>query len=92
MIVAIFAALALQAAAPAQGDAKAPPAKSSQTTGAAKTTDQPDPDKKICRRQTPIGSTIEQRICKTQAQWDVEAENAHNSASQALSGLGTAGK
>ncbi len=84
MIVIVIAALALQAATPAQGDAKAPPAKSSQTADKSKTTDQDDPDKKICRRQTPIGSTIEQRVCKTKAQWDADAENARNRAEQAL--------
>jgi hypothetical protein len=76
MIVIMIATLALQAVTPAQSDAKAPPAKTSQTADKSKTTDQDDPDKKICRRQTPVGSSIEQRVCKTKAQWDVEAAAA----------------
>jgi hypothetical protein len=92
MIVIMIAALALQAATPAQSDAKTPPAKSTQTADKSQTaTPQDDPDKKICRRQTPVGSSIEQRVCKTKAQWDVEAANAQNTANNALSGLGTAG-
>ena len=91
MIVIMIAALAMQAATPAQADPKAPTAKASQTADKAKPAATPDdPDKKICRRQTPVGSSIEQRVCKTKAQWDVEAENAQNTTNNVLSGLGTA--
>jgi hypothetical protein len=88
MILIMIAALALQAATPAQSDAKTPPAKSSQTADKSKPADQDDPDKKVCRRQTPVGSTIEQRVCKTKAQWDAEAANAQTTANGALSNLG----
>jgi hypothetical protein len=89
MIVIMIAALALQAATPAQTDTKAPPAKSSQTADKSKTPDQDDPDKKTCRRQAPIGSTIEQRVCKTKAEWDAEAERARNTLDNNLQGAGT---
>ena len=78
MIVAMIAALALQATTPAQGDAKAAQAKSDQSADKSRATDQDDPNKRICRRQTPVGSTIEKRVCKTKAQWDAEAQAAHN--------------
>lgn len=88
MIIGIIAALALQAGTPAQGDTKTPPAKSDQQASKPKTSDQPDPDKKVCRRQTPVGSNIEQRICKTQAQWDAEAAGARDTLDRALSSTG----
>jgi hypothetical protein len=74
MIVSMIAALALQAAAPAATDTKAPPAKTVQADK-PKTDDKNDPDKKVCRRQTPVGSSIETRVCKTRAEWDQDAAN-----------------
>jgi hypothetical protein len=87
MIVSIIAALALQAAAPVQSDAKAPPAKTAQADK-AKTDDKNDPNKKVCHRQTPVGSTIEQRICKTKDEWDKEADTARNTADGVLNAGG----
>lgn len=78
MIIAMIAAVALQAAAPqTTGGVAATPAKPAETKPAA--TKPAEPEKKICRREAVVGSSIESRICKTKAQWDAEAERARTS-------------
>ncbi len=35
-----------------------------------------DPNRKICKRERPMGSLIPKNICKTAAQWDKEREDS----------------
>ncbi len=75
MLLVILSAITLQTTAPtvvAPSNVKAPPAK----TDTAKVATQDDPNKLVCRRQTPTGSYIERRICRTQAAWDGEEAGA----------------
>lgn len=36
----------------------------------------PDRSKRVCRNVTPTGSRMTKRVCRTQAEWDAEAERA----------------
>lgn len=45
----------------------ATPAKPANKTAAAD-----DPNKQVCERRHVVGSNIEEKICKTQAQWEAE--------------------
>jgi len=36
----------------------------------------PDRSKRVCRNMTPTGSRMTKRVCRTQAEWDAEAERA----------------
>jgi hypothetical protein len=78
MITVMIAALVMQTAAPAAPDGKSAPTAGAAPTKAVAAPPAADPDKPVCRRQTPVGSTIEQRVCKTKAQWDADAANAQN--------------
>lgn len=52
----------------------------------------PVKEKKICRVQETTGSRLSsKRICKTQAEWDEIAANAHNDVQSATDRLNTAG-
>jgi len=70
-------ALLLAAADPSgQGQASAANQPVSTTVATAKTPAKPDqdPNRVVCKAGENIGSRIQTRTCKTQAQWDAEEE------------------
>lgn len=67
MIVAVFAAAALMAAAPAaQPSTDTKPAKAAKASGADL----------VCKKEPVLGSRMKQRVCMTQAEWDQRATDS----------------
>lgn len=47
-------------------------------------------EKKICRRETPVGSRLSKRVCRTAAEWAALDEANQQAAGASLQGRNTA--
>lgn len=75
MNLRLLAAALIAAAFTAPAVADEPAATTGSPT-AAQPANQPDPDRKICKLEKPIGSNIPARTCKTAAEWQADRERA----------------
>ena len=58
----------------------AAPASAFSGDGASKAKAAKDPNRRVCRTLTPTGTRFTTRVCKTQADWDLEMSKTQDSA------------
>jgi len=52
------------------------PAAKSDATQVAEKADKKDPNRRICKRQSVVGSNMKKKVCASAAQWDAEEKKA----------------